>query len=245
MIYECHQCQTPQYAGTRVCPQCGNRFEGPVPSDAVVPEQPAPQQQAMPDLSAPMPPPAWSGPTIPPVPDPFASRPLPPVRQTASRPLLILGAVVLAIALLAGGYALWSSQQGLQNPPSTAVAAAPVPAFGTPESNPAPVTLPATMQTGSTNAAAEAPPIGRWMSKDFDFYEFDQSGSGSRGSANTPTTDQAFHWTVQKNDLILSLGQNSGMQKIPYNYGPSGSTLYLRQPNGHYQEYTQQEGAQQ
>lgn len=37
MIYECPQCRTPQEAGQTVCPHCRAEFDGPVPSDAVVP----------------------------------------------------------------------------------------------------------------------------------------------------------------------------------------------------------------
>ena len=37
MIYECPNCQTPQEAGQTVCPNCRAEFDGPVPSDAIVP----------------------------------------------------------------------------------------------------------------------------------------------------------------------------------------------------------------
>ena len=37
MIYECPNCRTPQDAGQTVCPNCHAEFDGPVPSDAVVP----------------------------------------------------------------------------------------------------------------------------------------------------------------------------------------------------------------
>ncbi len=38
MIYECPQCGKPQRAGETVCPQCRSVFDGPVPADALVPE---------------------------------------------------------------------------------------------------------------------------------------------------------------------------------------------------------------
>jgi len=37
MIYECPNCQTPQEAGQTICPHCHAQFDGPVPSDAIVP----------------------------------------------------------------------------------------------------------------------------------------------------------------------------------------------------------------
>ena len=37
MIYECPNCQKPQEAGQTICPYCHAEFDGPVPSDAIVP----------------------------------------------------------------------------------------------------------------------------------------------------------------------------------------------------------------
>jgi uncharacterized Zn finger protein (UPF0148 family) len=47
MIYECPQCRMPQEAGQIVCPHCHAEFDGPVPDDAIVPQE-APAAPASP-----------------------------------------------------------------------------------------------------------------------------------------------------------------------------------------------------
>ncbi len=54
MIYDCPQCGTPQEAGTTICPHCRAQFDGPVPDDAVLPQDfVAPAAAAVPEAAAP------------------------------------------------------------------------------------------------------------------------------------------------------------------------------------------------
>lgn len=240
MVYECLQCQMPQRHGAVTCPRCAARFDGPVPADAVVPDAPSPTTPLMPapDLAQghAAPQPQWVMPTIPAMHD---AAPIQVIRPL-SRPLMIAGAAILLIALLSGGYALLSSTQTppapVDMPTVTAPAATPA---APPPATLTPVILPSVSPSGVANASSQAAPIGHWMSKTFDFYEFDPNGSGTRGNIESHKPAQMFSWTVEKNQLILSLNQG-GTDKIPFSYGPGGSVLYLRQPSGHYLELTRQ-----
>jgi hypothetical protein len=43
MIYECPSCRTPQEAGQTICSHCHAQFDGPVPSDAIIPATSEPE----------------------------------------------------------------------------------------------------------------------------------------------------------------------------------------------------------
>jgi hypothetical protein len=45
MIYECPSCRTPQEAGQTICSHCHAQFDGPVPSDAMVPTTSEPEAE--------------------------------------------------------------------------------------------------------------------------------------------------------------------------------------------------------
>ncbi len=247
MIYECLQCQAPQLPGDVACPHCGAQFAGPVPEDATLEEEPIPEAAPAPDLSQatpPMPPPL--------IPPPLPSSPTlttttytpysePSATKTSVPPLLAVGAVVGLLAIIGLVYLIINAGQ-------TAVSSAPAPPPPPVITQPIPGLQPVstrTMTGGSPgtapagDAAAQAAPVGRWMTPTFDFYEFDKDGTGSRGSVNDGKAPASFAWTVVKNQLILSTAKGgSATEKVPFSYGPDGNTLYLRGTDGQYAQYT-------
>jgi hypothetical protein len=163
--------------------------------------------------------------------------------RTSYPPMLLAGAA-LGILLLAGVIYF------IINLGQTAVSSSPPPSAPM-ISQPVGPIQPVSTQTmtptspgaaPSSGAVAEAAPVGRWMTKTFDFYEFDKDGTGSRGSVNDGKPATTFSWAVVRNQLNLSISsKGSAVERVPFSYGPGGGTLYLRQPDGRYLEYTKSE----
>lgn len=296
MIYDCPQCGTPQEAGQTVCPHCRAEFDGPVPTDAVIPVSepllmeaasaapdapPADAEEApeaMPVMEeaavteeAPLledaqlgedaPPtsaaealsPAPSGPAPyltppsyapPPYSPPLSSvTPLPYTAPTRvgeppvgrlTRALLVAFPVVLVLVLggvyLAGALNTESDVVPLPAPTVSAQALPPPPA-----STAEPVTL---QGGGNTNDGAD-PHVkllaGRWVAKSNDFYVFNPDGTGSRGSALNPSSDQPFLWGLVQNRLMLYGTKN---ETLRFNVGPDSDTVFLAPQTGHYVQYS-------
>lgn len=79
MIYECPNCQTPQEAGQTVCPHCHAEFDGPVPSDAIVPPADAAASSTVSDETAVLPDAPLPG-------DPASEAAMPPTGEAALPP---------------------------------------------------------------------------------------------------------------------------------------------------------------
>jgi hypothetical protein len=251
MVYECLHCHVPQSAGAMVCPQCGTAFSGAVPADAELPAPGPPTpaaatlpnftQAQRPDLAqgnAP-PPPAWVMPTIPPMP------PAEPYRNgRGNTRSWMIGAGIVGIILI-GALLYWitnGSQNTDQTPVENTAAMAPLPPMTAPVSSGAPATIAVPgSPPSSSDSGALAAPVGHWMDKQYDYYDFDQDGTGSRGKIGGGTPTETFSYTVEHKQLNLSLPGNKS-QRIAFSYGPGGNSLYLQQPGGRYERLERQGG---
>ena len=152
-----------------------------------------------------------------------------------TRALLVAFPIVLVLVLggvyLAGTLNMESDSVPI--PPPAVAAAAPMPPATV--TNPAPVML-----GGGTNTNDGADPhvkllAGRWVSKSDDFYVFNSDGTGSRGSALTPSADQSFLWGLVQNRLMLYGTKN---ETLRFNTGPDSDTVFLAPQTGHYVQYS-------
>ncbi len=264
MIYECPNCQMPQEAGQTICPHCHAEFDGPVPSDAIVPppDTTAAAQETAPETAAVSPgdaaavpgqspaaysplvevPPPAGAPAFPPAqaytpPEDFMQEPMPaePPFGKLSRVLLIAFPVVLVLVLGVVFYTNSLNSDGDTTPvPLPPVHSAAVPLPA------APVTAPTYLQGGgNTTNAADDPRAkllaGRWESKSGDYYVFNSDGTGSRGNPVKQQPEQAFLWGLVQNRVMLYMDKN---QMLRFNAGPDDDTIFLAGEAGSYVQYS-------
>ena len=268
MIYECPNCHVPQAAGRTSCHHCGAEFDGPVPVDALVPEtaaaaDAAPVNAAMPEppvvqevyatpqASREAEPPVYQSP--PPYQPPPSYQPAPGYQQPAYAPpppaaagfrlpkaLLIAIPIVLVLVLGAVFFANSLNQGGdASTPPPAAAPAVAELAAPAPMPHGSPLVLSgsagAAGSTGSNPSTAWL--IGRWQSKSTDFYVFNENGTGYRGSISGKQEKESFLWVLVQKQLVLYADAEKP-EKLAFSQGSDDATMYLRDTNGRYVQYT-------
>jgi len=265
MMYECVRCKTVLAAGSTECPQCGMKFDRPIPDDATLSEEPLPQEEIIvpPPVmdDEPTPPPGLAEPIAPtsypaanpypaPVQAPYASPPPMPVYVTpqassglSSTNKILLIAVPLCLILgIVIFFVVQSLNQGTDNavpPPTTAIR--------TPTTAPPPATATGTLSpleiapgSGGTSPSNATDPtqflVGRWQSNQT-FYVFGGDGSGSRGALSDAKKNETFTWALINNELDVHGNKD---EKLAFSPGPDHNTMFLRQTNGHYEQYKRQ-----
>ena len=261
MMYECVRCKTVLAAGSTECPQCGMKFDRPIPDDATLSEQPLQQDEVIVPPPPVMeeevvPPPSPAG-YITPVPNPYPApapasySPPPPMPVYVTPPSssglsstnkILLIAVPLCLILLVGSFFIIQSLNQGNNTP----AAPPQVATTTPSVAPPPPAAPglAPLEAspgaggGTSPSDANNPTqflVGRWQSKSQNFYVFSGDGSGSRGAVSDSKNNENFTWALINNELDV---HGSKDEKLAYSPGPDHNTMFLRQANGHYEQYS-------
>ncbi len=214
----------------------------PAPPLEVVPPPPAPAE-TLPYQSSPYPAPAYqSAPTYAEQADaaaPSPAPPRPPLDKTLMRALLIAFPIVLVLVLGAVFFA-HSLDSGPDSAPAPLPAIAPIatPAV-TPTSSGTPNAPPYVLNgTVATTGANEDPRnrrmVGRWESKQLDFYVFNENKTGTRGSLTGKGPQGTFLWTLVQNHLIL---YGDKQEQLTYSKGPDEDTIFLRGAGGKYVQY--------
>ena len=262
MIYECPNCHVPQAAGRTSCHHCGAEFDGPVPSDALVPEAVAAGGTASPPTDAlPQPPPIQEvphqapPPELPPYQPPPAYAPPSGYTQTAYTPapptsgfnlpkaLLIAIPIVLVIVLGAVFFANNLNQGSETAPPTVPATAAALPAAppAAPVPHGSPLVLPGNSSAAAGGSAPDVNPntawlVGRWQSKSTDFYVFNENGTGFRGSVSGSQAKGSFLWVLVQKQLVLYADAEKP-EKLAFSQGSDDKTMFLRGTDGRYVQY--------
>ena len=165
----------------------------------------------------------------------------PPPGKALTRALLIAFPIVLVVVLGAVFFARsLDSGQDTAPAPLPVIAAAPTPAV-TPASSGAPAAPPYVLNgTVATSTADDDPRtrrmVGRWESKNLDFYVFNENKTGIRGSLTGKGPQGTFLWTLVQNHLIL---HGDKEEQLTYSKGPDEDTMFLRSASGgKYVQYT-------
>lgn len=235
---------------------------GPVAQEAepVLPEpdtpEPPPSRVAppaaaepLPYQSSPYPAPAYqSAPTYAAqtdtAPNPPPSLPRPPSSQVLTRALLIAFPIVLVL-VLGGVFFARSLDPGQDTAPVPMPAPTPISATtnigaDTPTAPAAPAAPPYVLNGTVSSTGTDGDPktrrlVGRWESKNLDFYVFNENGTGTRGSLTGKGPQGTFLWTLVQSHLILYADKQD---KLAYSQGPDEDTMFLRGVDGKYVQYS-------
>ena len=228
----------------------------PMTQEAIVPQAEAPRPGLPPDFVSP--PPTAPAETLPyqssPYPTPaYQSTPIyaeqadvaaipppqppPPLGKMLTRALMIAFPIVLVVVLGAVFFA-HSLESGQDTAPTPMPAPVSTP-VDIPVSPGAPAAPPYTLNGAGASAGTDEDPrtrrmVGRWESKNLDFYLFNGNKTGTRGSLTGKGPQGTFLWALVQNHLILYADKQ---EKLTYSRGPDDDTMFLRVANGKYVQY--------
>ena len=158
--------------------------------------------------------------------------------------LVVLCVLLVALAIFA--VKTFFQQETASTPP------APAPGTSAPPRGPAATVLPprtaglsttnappVTLSPGTTAVTSAGGPdsnslVGRWQSKNADYYVFSGGGGGARGNQSDGRKETTFHWILADNQLILNGAKE---EHLTYSSGPDTNTIYLRSADGRYEAF--------